>query len=313
MQIVFVVTAGKTDLFAQMARVSTAAVRLVEPAARVTVVCDDELTYRSDGGIRALLGEVDLVVARNAGTGDPGMRSRYLKTSLRGILPGAFLYLDVDAVPIQPLGEFEKIAGDAAGCLDRNQAAAEYVIAEWAREMYGRLEWSLPLRYFNGGVMYWKDSPAAHKLGASWHDLWRQTSALGRVEDQPGLNRAIDTTAADVIELPRVYNAMIHWRREMARDAKIIHFFTSCWESKDDCVFHYLVEGLRRNGTLDRDRLKRFVETGYPWVDETWISGQLACGNYLQATALALRKVGERCLRRRTATPQASRGGSVER
>lgn len=310
MQFVFVVTAGKSDLFAQMARVSTAAVRLVEPTARVTLVCDEQLTGRTEPGIRALLGEVDLVLARAADYDDPGMRSRHLKTSLREIVTGEFLYLDVDAVPVRPLGEVARICGDAAGCLDRNQIAADYVVDEWVRDIYGRLEWSLPRRYFNGGVMFWKDTPAARQLGAWWHESWRQTSALGRHEDQPGLNHAIESSPAAVVELPRVYNAMIHWRREMARDAKIIHFFTSHWEGRGECVFHYLVEGLRQTGTLDCDRLKRFVETGYPWVDETWISGQLACGRYLRAAALAAWKASGRCFPgKRAATHGAANGG----
>ncbi len=297
MQIAIVVTAGETDLFIQMARVNTAAIRIVEPQARVVCVVDEQSACRQAASFKLLFKEVDDVVTVESDFKDAASRSRDLKTRLRSFLIGDFLFLDVDAVPVASLQGAFATKCKIAACYDRNLDPRDYVLQDFVEPLCRESGWSVPSRYFNSGVILWRDTPETHEFSACWHSRWLHSQREGRHEDQPSFNSIVEERDFDFGVLPNKFNGMIQWKRSNAARAHVIHFYTSCWESKQDTVFYQLVEKLRASGELDYGMLERFVDSRYPWVDDTWIQGQIACGNYSRAAWLAVKKKVLRCAR----------------
>ena len=116
---VYVLVSREEDLFYEMFLLSLHSLKVHDPGREVEVVLDPE-TYA-----RVLAkDEPDLRGVRFTETAiPPGLdglqRSRYLKTRLRSLVDGDFLYIDTDTIVCAPLSDIEGTQG-AMRALFRN-------------------------------------------------------------------------------------------------------------------------------------------------------------------------------------------------
>lgn len=107
-----------------MTRASIASLRVSNPSVGITIVCDAvsgrALRYSAD----PLLDEVDDIFISDTPDGSPGYRNRHVKTRLRQIMEGLFLFLDSDTFVRGDLSPIFSLDADIAGA--RNHSRDEY-------------------------------------------------------------------------------------------------------------------------------------------------------------------------------------------
>src|SRR6266446_6600103 len=119
--ICFVLAAKDLGLYADMAAVAALTVRRLHPQAR-TILVADKLTARAiDHGSHALGNIVSELIVQPTGTDEPIVSSRRLKTVLRQLVKGDYLYLGNDVIAVRPLDRGWPKVGDLAVARDRNE------------------------------------------------------------------------------------------------------------------------------------------------------------------------------------------------
>jgi len=113
------------------------------------------------------------------------------KLRLRKFIEGDYLYIDIDAIPIADLSEVFEIQTDLAMVNDHNLPPKKFVFLEYEREIFDKMQWSLPAEYYNSGVMFVKDTDLTHDFFKRWHELWLLNCAIGLHKDQPAMHEAI--------------------------------------------------------------------------------------------------------------------------
>ena len=229
LQFVYVLVSDEGDPYEEMACTSIRLLRALHRDANVKVIVDPRTAESLRKRASRLLDWADVIVHKTGRHKLATYRSRFLKTSMRQIVDGDFLYLDVDTLPIRPLEDIFVSDGRLAAALDRNAQNPEPHCPTWIRHVFAPLAWRYPVRqYFNSGVILFPDTPAARAVGKEWHRRWRTTAAMGIHYDQPAFNSTLDALAASLRELPLRFNAMISADVGFAADAAIVHLFASC-------------------------------------------------------------------------------------
>jgi hypothetical protein len=114
--IVYAVTSGGRDAYSVATRVSATSVRVTNPNARIVIVCDSASAESMERVGDPLLSEVDDWIVCSTPAGDSAYRSRFVKTSLRNLIEGRFLFLDGDTLVRDDLSEVFSLSCDVAGC-----------------------------------------------------------------------------------------------------------------------------------------------------------------------------------------------------
>ena len=223
-KIVYVLVSQETDYYYEMLLLSLYSLRLHHPKgdAEVEVVMDEDTYQRLVDKKAAVLDDVTPIIVSIPPQYTKIQRSRYLKTRLRHIVSGDFLYIDLDTFICESLEDIDNIKG-AIGIVLENHGNANhhedpYYPKEW--------EYLLKAKHFNGGVLYVKDKEEAKSFFEQWHNNWLLCLKKGCVFDQPGLRKTVLESGVLVEELNGVWNCQIsrETSREYEHKAKILHY-----------------------------------------------------------------------------------------
>ena len=302
--ICFVLAAKDLGLYADMAAVAALAVRLLHPQARILLVTDEPTARAINHGSHALGNIVSEIIVQPTGTDDPIVSSRRLRTVLRQLVKGDYLYLDNDAIAVRPLDREWPKGADLALARDWNERGIPPDALPIVEKLRAKLGWEFPPdRYFNNGVIFVRDTPAAHAFYAEWHRRWQQTLSLGIWRDQPSLNSAIAAGVAAVAILPDRDNWATDSTAMLRGRARIFHFWASTHgahsgEIPTDTLFGHLIARFQGDGSLDEAAIARATRDNFPWMNNVGIKRLLASGLYIRATALVARRIIRRIRRR---------------
>ncbi len=267
--VVYALTSEGGDPYAAMTRLSLASLRLSNPGVRAVLACD-ELSHAALRQARdRVLDEADAVVTWATPSGDAQLRSRYLKTTLRQNLAGAFLYLDADTLVRKRLDEVFALATDVAAA--PNHSSDDLARQLWTSdtEMLAALGWATsPKHYFNAGIVFLNDTSGARTLAERWHQNWSEACVrLGRSRDQPAFNAALLTVSPQFTVLPHRFNAQFRANPAAAQDAAIWHYYGSTHEPPMSEV-HRVAMRLGPRDEIDPSMLRRLVARSQPWLRE---------------------------------------------
>jgi hypothetical protein len=159
-----------------------------------------------------------------------------------------------------------------------------------------RLGWRFDERRFlNTGVLWVRDSPAAHAFFAEWHRRWQKAAATGVAFDQPAFNSCVADGLARVGVLPDSDNWMIWETPRFCGRARIFHFIASLSDGRppEDTLLFRLMNGFQRTGQLDAISVERAARQNLPWTHGIGARRWLAAGHYLRAAlAFARKRIG---------------------
>ena len=172
-----------------MCLVSAHALRHVDPSARIGLLCDPQSAAAAQEAGVQLRDVFDELLVRDAGGPTAMLRSRQLKLALRSLVRGDICYLDSDTLFVKPIREvpcFVTAVGMAFdGWWHRRGAVDAPPIVEPG---YTKIGWPFPPpRYFNAGVIFWRDNAVAHDFAVAWADAWAVSVRAGIHLDQLAL------------------------------------------------------------------------------------------------------------------------------
>lgn len=173
------------------------------------------------------MGNAELRIIEISDTYSQVEKSRFLKTTMRDNLEGDFLYLDSDTVVAEPLPlQFDQELGLVIDYhVDLSTRKIEYLINI---NKLGGYTLDIFYPYYNGGVIWAKDTGMVHDFFNCWHKEWKQYIRCGMHFDQPSLNYVNRMKKSVIQKLPGIYNVQISARPtpiNLFSRAKIIHYF----------------------------------------------------------------------------------------
>ena len=229
LKVVYCLTSSGGDLYEAMTRVSLATVRLTNPTARIEIACDQQTYQALHCTGSQLLREADAVHGFPTPDGSPTFRNRFVKTQLRLLLSGPFLFLDSDTVVRKPLTPLLNLQADIAAA--PNHSADTLAEQIWSEDQANldTMGWQVLEPYVNGGVIWYADTLAAHRFAEAWHRNWlANVERTARYRDQPALNHSLSADKTIHLQiLSHTYNAQVSKRADYAQEAHIWHIFTS--------------------------------------------------------------------------------------
>ena len=227
-KIVYVVTFSERNTYLEQALLSVYSARLHNPTAEIYVVTDKE-SADSMTGKRAEIKKylTDVLVFDTPDGFNAMKKSRYLKTNLRELIKGDFIYIDTDTVICQALDEVDEIKEDVSGVANRHLI---YKVSEMeeTNSIFRKLDVEVKedFVYINGGMLIAKDTPVAHKLFKAWYESWLFAGTKGMFMDQAALHRAEIISGYKIHEVSGIWNCQIEGCcLNYLHDAKILHFY----------------------------------------------------------------------------------------
>ena len=158
--------------------------------------------------------------------------SRFMKTSLRNIIEGDYLFLDTDTIVTKNLDEIDTINADVAAVINGHESLEMFSKSgENNKKRMRRLGAEVvdDIKYYSSGVSFVRDTEAAHDFFYQWHRLWCKSVELFNDNyDQPAFNTANEKCGGIIIELDGTWNCqMLSYGLPFFCDAKILHYFAS--------------------------------------------------------------------------------------
>jgi hypothetical protein len=272
LKLVYCLSGDSGETVGLMTRLSVAVARHTNPEAVVSLVVDPVTHNALAAGRSRLLDEVDDTIVCTTSDGPAPLRSRHLKTSMRNIVDGAFLFVDSDTLIRKTLRPIWPAGCDVAASPNHSRDTfVEQLWADDARHLE-TMGWSSASVYLNSGVIFFADSPGARSVGRRWHDCWMQgLIRTGRHNDQPSFNHSVLASDAKLYVLPHSWNAQLHVSPRMACGATIWHYYHSATRPADT-TFAQAVRDLTAKGPLPLAVVERLVAEDLPWPTHSWVT-----------------------------------------
>jgi Glycosyl transferase family 8 len=268
---VYVVISEGRDLYSAMTRISVASLRVTNPAFKVLMACDAAtvaaMTHRRD----PLLDEVDQWMTCEVGDGSSDYRNRYIKTNLRNLINGRFLFLDSDTLIRGKLDEVFALDSDIACARNNSKELVEQQIIPQDVTVLRRMEWQTRKdAYFNSGVFFCNDTPGARRFVEDWRRKWSESNIrMGNYRDQPAFNAAIFDTNVRLAILPHRFNAQVKYEVGVAEGAAIWHFYASM--RLPITAFEILAKELSKGIEFKSSDIESIILRNHPWRRVSWV------------------------------------------
>ncbi|MCH5240194.1 MAG: hypothetical protein J1F38_08215 [Muribaculaceae bacterium] len=238
MKFVYVLASSDDDFYVEEALLSMYTLKKHNINAEIILV-SDSLTITSLNGKRALIKKfINEYVIINPPTEFSFLqKSRFIKTNLREYIKGTFLYIDNDTLITGNLEEIENLTCEVGAVLNRHKE-------NWKEFRYHPMmldykhatginpeEQNKFSAYYNGGIIYSRDTPGAHKFFQTWHNLWLKSSVeFGFHKDQPDMWYANYLCDNVIMPISGTYNFQAIYPEYCLKyllNCKIFHYFSS--------------------------------------------------------------------------------------
>lgn len=232
-KIVYVVISSDKDNYFEQVWASAWSLKHYNPQAHVVVLTDDETqkTINSDNRKESLNYIDEIVTVQFDGEFNNMEKSRWIKTNMRNLISGDFLFIDADTIITGDLSNVDHFNCSIGAVLDSHCHAKEVCDSVPFQDMYvDRLKKVYDLKYegqdvFNSGVMYVKDDEVAHQFFDTWHKNWKTSRSKGFCVDQLSLLKTNIELGLPIVELPGEYNCQICFSIQYFTRAIIVHTF----------------------------------------------------------------------------------------
>ena len=228
MKILYVLVSSESDFYYEQALISMMSAKYQMPDCTISLLTERE-TDSSLNGPRNLIKEYlsEKAVIDLDSSLSPMQKSRWLKTSMRDLIKGDFLYVDVDTVFAGPVDE-ALFTDDVMGVPDGNCLFSEHPLRSPIENNLKKANFQNSLKYhINSGVLYFRDSPVTHSFCRKWHQLWSECCKKGIFIDQPALHQAFIDVKLEQHLLPNFMNAQFGRNRNTLAAGIILHYYSS--------------------------------------------------------------------------------------
>ena len=247
MKYVYVLVGNKNTLYFEQTCVSAYSLKLHNPGANITLVVDQQTHDYIEGKSSVLLSYFDYILVGDVPSNDSNKRkSRVLKTKLRELIKGDYLFIDSDTIICDSLDGISAMEGDFIAVLDKHLLLDVHPRRSRIIKKLSDIKYDIKREdkeFFNSGVTFVRDTPFMHKFYSIWYEEWEKGCKYGVDSDQPSLLIANQKCGYPIKEIDGVWNCqIIENGLKFLIDAKILHYFSSdgkdsCFEFKNDSIF----------------------------------------------------------------------------
>lgn len=267
-KILYILTSEPTDIYLEQTFLSIYSLRQHERDAHVILLTDNRTVETLVGKRTEILKIVDekIVIPFDASISNM-KRSRWLKTRMRSMIDGDFLYIDGDTIVNAPLNEIDECSLSIGSVEDAHRTLEHHYGKEKLLRQAHTLGFSIEKEryYFNGGVFYVKDTLETRAFFDRWHKNWERSVKYGINQDMPALIQTNIEMGHMIQRLDGVWNCQVMYGFNYFTKAKIIHYFASRY-STDNGGFLYdfmnpsLLEDIKRTGDVTEEIKKKLQE-----------------------------------------------------
>lgn len=226
-QIVYTLISSEKDYFLEELWVSLYSLRLFHPEVTVMVLVDEPTKMYMER-FPVLCDQItEIVVVPVPDKYNAKQRSRVIKTTVRNVIDGAYLFIDTDTVICKPLDEIDLLTCDIAAVPDGHLPLAECMFPPTGtvRKVFGK-DVSDSKYWFNSGVMFVADNARTRQFYKRWNENWTYSCfEKGQSQDQPALIVTDKEFGYKIEELPGIYNAQVAMSLKYFADAAIVHWW----------------------------------------------------------------------------------------
>lgn len=228
-KLVYVLTCAPDKHYIEQGLMSVYSARHWNPDAHIVLMVDDKTDALFVGKRAGLLDYITekIVVPFEDDSLSPMYRSRWIKTSVRQLVEGDFLYVDSDTIIQKPLTDIDNFDCEVGAVLESHLHVDEFCddlhkAAQLENTKIG-VDIDVENLYFSSGVLFVRDTENAHKLYKLWHQFWKEGNEIGVKIDQPALAKANRDIGHIIEQIPDTYNCILFTRPPSVRDAQILH------------------------------------------------------------------------------------------
>jgi len=226
-QIVYVLVANEKSLYIEELWVSLYSLRLFHHEVTVKVLVDENTEVFINKFLELKKMITDLIVVQTPEDYTPKQRSRHIKTTIRQIINGPYLFIDTDTVICKSLEDIDYINYDIAAVPDGHLPLSECMFPPTpeVKRIYDT-DVSDAKFWFNSGVMYVADNKLTHDFYKKWNENWTFSCfEKGNSQDQPSLLKTDKEFGYIIEELPGIYNAQVAMSLKYFANAAIVHWW----------------------------------------------------------------------------------------
>ena len=242
-QIVYTLISSEDDYFLEELWVSLYSLRLFHPEVTVNVLVDEPTKEYMERFQKLCNMITNIVVVPVPENYNAKQRSRVIKTTVRNVIYGAYLFIDTDTVICKPLDNIDNLTCDIAAVPEEHLQLKDLTFSpvNGIKNVFG-VDISDSKFWFNSGVMFVADTDAARKLYHDWNKKWEFSCfQKGQSQDQPALSVANKENNMLISELPGIYNSQVAMSLKYFADAAIVHWWhMSFIENQDYSPFFSL-------------------------------------------------------------------------
>lgn len=251
-KLVYVLTCAPEANYIEQALMSVWSARHWNPDAHIVLITDnltDQLFVGKRAEILDYISE-KIVVPFEDDSLSMMYRSRWLKTSVRQLIKGDFLFLDTDTIICASLSIFDKqdkrIMAVNDSLLPLNKYCKSIYDFVYNRCLLLSIDIKQENNYFCSGVLFVKDCKEAYLLYGLWHQYWIESTHLGLYADQPALCKANIEIGHIINLMDDTYNLVTYTQDRRYRNAKILHI--SFFQNSSYLQSRKVLSFVRKNG-----------------------------------------------------------------
>lgn len=270
LKIVYDVISGEKDNYFEQAWASMFSLRHFNPDAHIVLLTDDstvqtiEKTYRKKA--KQLID--DIVVVPFDKQYSNKEKSRWIKTSMRQLVNGDFLFIDADTIVAGALDKsyFDGFPNFIGAVLDYNCSSRivchsgifKIMYVNRLKSIYG-IDYNEGTDVYNSGVLFVRDVPEAYVLFDAWHKNWLIANEKGVCLDQLPLVKTCQDMGNPIRSMSGIYNCQIKFSIQYFHKAIILHTFSHQQDSSLSPILGvYLYDEIKRLQGLD-DKIKNII------------------------------------------------------
>ncbi len=270
LKIVYDVISSEGDNYFEQAWVSMFSLRHFNPDVNVVLLTDDstaqtiEKTYRKKA--KRLID--DIVVVPFDKQYSNKEKSRWIKTSMRRLVKGDFLFIDADTIVAGALDEsyFDGFPNFIGAVLDYNcssrlvchSAIFKIMYVDRLKSIYG-VDYKEETEVYNSGVLFVKDVSEAYVLFDAWHKNWLLANDKGVCLDQLPLVKTCQDMKNPIQSMSGIFNCQVKFSIQYLHEAIILHTFSHQQDSALSPILGtYLYDEIKRSQDLS-DKIKGII------------------------------------------------------